>query len=109
MPRPRRSGALAEAEEAPTSWRRLPSLPPRRRPRRLDAGPAVSPADSPEAADNADGAPDIVIEAVSPQPGTRERPSSPPSITLPASTDEAVYDAIFASLKRHLLSPGDNV
>ena len=101
---------LAEAEEAPTSTAAAPEPAPAPSPEAADAGPAVSPADSPEAADNADGAPDIVIEAVSPaarDQGASKLPAI--HITLPASTDEAVYDAIFASLKRHLLSPGDNV
>jgi hypothetical protein len=101
---------LAEAEEAPTSTAAAPEPAPAPSPEAADAGPAVSPAYSPEAADNADGAPGIVIEAVSPAARDQGAPKLPAiHITLPASTDEAVYDAIFASLKRHLLSPGDNV
>lgn len=73
---------------------------------------ATPPASDMETTDKTDGAPGIVIEAFSPE-GQDQAPKGSPQrpvihITLPASTDEAVYDAIFVSLKRHLLPPGDN-
>lgn len=79
----------------------------------LDATPLAGPEPgaAPKTTDKTEGAPGIVIEACPPEAcnqtqGTSQRPII--HITLPASTDEAVYDAIFASLKRHLLSPGDS-
>lgn len=71
---------------------------------------AGAPTIAPDTTDMTDGAPDIVIEACAPE--ARNQAQATPQrpiihITLPVSTDQAVYDAIFASLKRHLLSPGD--
>lgn len=71
----------------------------------------VSPVAEPETSAKTDGAPGITIAAFSSESlGQAQDASQRPviHITLPASTDAAVYDAIFASLKRHLLSPGDN-
>jgi hypothetical protein len=39
--------------------------------------------------------------------GVAKSMRSPIQIVLPESTDAAVYDAIFASLKRHLFTPGE--
>ena len=74
------------------------------------AAPEASRA-APKTTDHTEDAPGIIIEACSFEArnqtqGTPQRPII--HITLPASTDQAVYDAIFASLKRQLLSPGDN-
>jgi hypothetical protein len=76
-----------------------------------EAAVPVSPVAEPETSAKTDGAPGITIAAFSSEPlGQAQDASQRPiiHITLPASTDAAVYDAIFASLKRHLLSPGDN-
>jgi hypothetical protein len=47
------------------------------------------------------------VQADNPAPSEQAKAATRPpiQIVLPASADEAVYDAIFASLKRHLLPP----
>ncbi|WP_165352137.1 DUF5343 domain-containing protein [Solidesulfovibrio carbinolicus] len=79
----------------------------------LDATPLAGPEPgaAPKTTNKTEGAPGIVIEACPPEACNQTQGTSQRAIihiTLPASTDEAVYDAIFASLKRHLLSPGDS-
>jgi hypothetical protein len=91
--------------EVPAAATAMPTVPE-------TAATETTPAADTEAADETDQAPGIVIETASPEkrsPGQGSPKHPAIHITLPASTDEAVYDAIFASLKRHLLSPGNKV
>ncbi|WP_043600006.1 DUF5343 domain-containing protein [Solidesulfovibrio magneticus] len=107
----------AEATSAPVAPAPEPVAPTASVAASLAAAPASAvtkaptPAKDMETAARPDAAPGIVIEAF-PSEARGSSPAAPKHptihITLPASTDEAVYDAIFASLKRHLLSPGEN-
>lgn len=107
--------SLAEAEPAPSPVAKAAPTPGETAPEPATAASpgaavTVTPIADPERAAKTDGAPDIAIAAFSgePQGQAQDSPQRPViHITLPASTDVAVYDAIFASLKRHLLSPGD--
>lgn len=88
----------------------MPEAPPQAVPTPAEAADGA-PTLAPETTGMTDGAPGFVIEVCAPE--ARNQAQDTPQrpiihITLPVSTDQAVYDAIFASLKRHLLSPGDN-
>ena len=87
----------------------MPEAPPQAVSTPAEAA-AVAPTIAPDTTDMTDGAPGFVIEARAPE--ARSQAQATPQrpiihIALPVSTDQAVYDAIFTSLKRHLLSPGD--